>query len=173
MAGSAKLPSQIDPSRLVIRDFSIQKIAWNTYEIENKKVKGKFRMLSVLSDLYEIPTDLLPPESKQSQFQPTFGNMSRFLNEGEKGESDRTPLTQEEFDRRPREDISSSVKNRDEPVNQYIIHGDPPLLLTTQTKLARISYVRFRWNSFGDPILVAESNTTHTVAPYEPGKDGV
>src|SRR2546426_412412 len=157
----------------MIRDFGIQKIAWNTYEIDNKKVKGKFRMLSVLSDLYEIPAELLPPGSDQSQFQPTFGNISRFLNEGEKGESDKTPLTQEEFNRRPREDITSFVKNRDEPLNEYVVLGDPPLLLTTQMKLARISFVRFRWNSFGDPILVAESNTTHTVAPFELGKDVV
>jgi hypothetical protein len=167
------LPSQYDLARLLTRDFGIQKISWNTYEIDNKKVKGKFRMLSILSDLYEIPSEMLPPESKPPQFQPTFGSMSRFVNEGEKGERDKTPFTQEEFGRRPREDISSSVTNRDEPINQYIILGDPPLLLTTQTKLARISFVRFRWNSFGDPILIAESNTSHTVAPYELGKDEV
>jgi hypothetical protein len=153
------------------RDFKFEKIAWNSYEIDHKKAKGKFRLLSLLSDLFEVRADLPAPEQKLPQFQPVFGNLSRFLNEGEKGERDQTPLTQEEFSRRPREDISSSIKNRDEPINHYIVPGETPLLLTTQTKLARLSLVRFRWNSFGDPIIVAESNTTHSVAQYEPEKD--
>ena len=165
------MSSQVDPSRVLSRDFTIQKIAWNSYEIDHKKVKGKFRLLSMLSDLFEVRPDVPSPDSTSPQFQPIFGNLSRFLNEGEKGERDRTPFTQEEFSRRPREDISSSIKNRDEPVSQYIVPGEPPYLLTTQTKLARLSLVRFRWNSFGDPILVAESNTTHSVARHEPGKD--
>jgi hypothetical protein len=166
------LSSQVDSSRLLPRDFRIQRIAWNSYEIDHKRVKGKFRLLSLLSDLFEVKADSPPTEQELPQFQPVFGNLSRFLNEGERGERDQTPLTQEEFVRRPREDISASIKNRDEPFNQYIALGEPPLLLTTQTKLARLSLVRFRWNSFGDPILVAESNTTHSVALQESSKEG-
>jgi hypothetical protein len=157
---------------LLSRDFRIQRITWNSYEIDHKRVKGKFRLLSVLSDLFEVKTDSPPPEQKLPQFQPVFGNLSRFLNEGERGERDKTPFTQEEFIKRPREDISSSIKNRDEPVNRYIILGEPPVLLTTHTKLARVSLVRFRWNSFGDPIIVAESNTTHVADLHEPSQEG-
>jgi hypothetical protein len=175
MEDSVELSSKVDAVRLLSRDFKIQKIAWNSYEIDHKKAKGKFRLLSILSDLFEVRADspaplLPPPEQKLPQFQPVFGNLSRFLNEGEKGERDQTPFTQEEFSRRPREDISSSIKNRDEPINHYTIPGEHPLLLTTQTKLARVSLVRFRWNSFGDPIIVAESNTTHSVVQHEPEK---
>ena len=112
-------------------------------------------------------SEALPTDLKPSQFQPTFASMSRFLNEGEKGERDEAPLTQEEFVRRPREDITASITKRDEPVNEYFVFGERPVVLTTQTKLARLSLVRFRWNSFGDPILVAESNTIHSVAPNE------
>ena len=150
-----------------MRDIAIKKISWNAYDIDGKKVKGKFRMLSVLSDLYEKQAETLPTDLKPSQFQPTFASMSRFLNEGEKGERDEAPLTQEEFVRRPREDITASITKRDEPVNEYFVFGERPVVLTTQTKLARLSLVRFRWNSFGDPILVAESNTIHSVAPNE------
>ena len=164
------MSSQVDPARVLSRDFIIEKIAWNSYEIDYKKVKGKFRLLFILSDLFEVMPDGPSPESALPQFQPIFGNLSRFLNEGEKGERDRAPLTQEEFARRPREDISSWIRSRDEPVSQYIIPGEPSFVLTTQTKLARLSLVRFRWNSFGDPILVAESNTTHSVVRHEPGK---
>jgi hypothetical protein len=161
------LSSKVEAARLLPRDFKIQKIVWNSYDIDHKKAKGKFRLLSVLSDLYEVRADSPALGERFPQFQPVYGNMSRFLNEGEKGERDETPLTPEEFSRRPREDISSSIKSRDEPENHYVVLGEPSLLFTTQTKLVRISLVRFRWNSFGDPIIVAESNTVHSVTQLE------
>src|SRR5438876_7089324 len=109
MGNSVELSSKVDAVRLLPRDFEIDKIAWNSYEIDHKKAKGKFRLLSLLSDLYEVRADLPAPEHELPQFQPVFGNLSRFLNEGEKGERNQTPFTQEEFGRRPREDISSSI----------------------------------------------------------------
>lgn len=161
---------KIDPTRLLIRDFAIERIAWSTYVIDHKKVKGKLKLLSILADLFEIPEDLLPKDKKPPQFQPLVSTFSRFVNEGEKGESDSTPFTQEEYDKRVKEDITDSVTKMEEPVTEYLIRRDPPLLFRMETKLARVFYVKFRSNSFGDPILIAESNTTHTTAEYDAGK---
>jgi hypothetical protein len=158
---------KIDPTRLLIRDFAIERTAWSTYVIDHKKVKGKLKLLSVLADLFEIPEDLIPKDKKPPQFQPLISTLSRFVNEGEKGESDTTPFTQEEYERRVKEDITDSVVQMEEPVSEYLIRRDPPLVFRMETKLARVFYVKFRWNSFGDPILIAESNTTHTTAEYK------
>jgi len=158
---------KIDPTRLLIRDFTIERIAWSTYVINHRKVKGKLKLLSVLADLFEVPEDPLQKDGKPPQFQPLITTLSRFVNEGEKGQSDPTPFTQEEYARRVKEDVTDSVTQMEEPVNEYLIHRDPPSLFRMETKLARVFYVKFRSNSFGDPILIAETNTTHATAEYQ------
>ncbi len=160
-------PAKIDPTRVRIRDFSIKTMAWNSYKIDHEKVKGRLRLLTVLADLFETPEEMLPKDVKPPQFQPLYSTLSRFVNEGEKGESDKSPFTQEEFQKRVKEDITNSIVLKEEPVNEYVIVRDKPLVFRMETKVTKVHHVRFRWNSFGDPILIAESNTTNTLAEYD------
>jgi hypothetical protein len=158
----------IDPTKLIERDFNIRKIKWSIYDVNHPNVKGTLRLTTIAASVAEVPSELLPSGVSSPQFaiiaQPIVG----FKNEWNKGKSDPLPILPQEAEKLEKEDITSSVVTREEPFNEYVIGGNPPVLLRTKTVM--ISVIRFidRYNLTGDPALLVNQNTGYSFEKLKP-----
>lgn len=159
-----------DPTKFKDLHFRIKKLDWSIYEIDHANVKGTLRVLAVPTNIFEVPRELLP----QAPTGPIIGlNMQGivgFVNEGKKGPSEPRPLNPEELPRIAKEDLTSFTTTREEPFNEYLVGGNPPLLVRTKTIMMKVEHLKDRFNVFGDPHLWVNHNTSHSVAEYKTGE---
>ena len=93
-----------------------------------------------------------------------------FSNLGKKGQSDLRTITPEEYLKLEKEDITSFANARDEPLNEFVLGGSPPLLVRTKTVLMKAELMKDRYNAFGDPQILVTHNTSHSVSEYKTGQ---
>jgi hypothetical protein len=172
------MPSvNIDPKRLIGKRFRIKKLQYNTYEIDHLKVKGQLRLLSIPIKILQVPDDLIPADVNKSEF-PTyvigFQSTVAFTNEGEKKELQLQPPN---LDLRttPKEDITNYIVDQQtfEPWNEFILQGNPPIMIKTRTILSKLQWLCSYTDNFGDPSLWAIHNTTHSASHVQAGEAGM
>ncbi len=79
-------------------------------------------------------------------------------------------MTPDEYLKLPKEDITSFARPRDEPLNEFLVGGSPPLLVRTKTVLMKAEIMKDRYNAFGDPQIFVTHNTSHSVSEYKTGE---
>ena len=164
-------PVPIDPTKFKDRDFKFQKIAWSLYEVDHKEVKGILRVLAVPINIFEVPLppEMLPPGNPAPIFGWTTQAVVSFKNLGKKGPPNPQTITQEDYLKSKIEDITSSVTTQDEPFNEYIIGGNPALLLRAKTVLTKAEWIVGQTNVFGDPALWVNHDTSHSTSELKLG----
>jgi hypothetical protein len=152
---------------LIDRPFRILKIEWSIYDIEHPQVKGTIRLVGIPSKICEVPRKDLPAGALGPVFTLVIQGTVGFANQGRKGVSDPRPITPDEYPKLPKEDITSYAHARDEPLNQFLVEGSPPLLVRTKTVLTKAELVKDRYDAFGDPQVLVTHNTSHSVSEYK------
>jgi hypothetical protein len=163
MPESEIMSTPLDPSKFIDLNFVIRKIAWSIYEVNHPKAKGTLRLLGVPTNILEIPEEFLPPDAKPPVLAMNTQGIVGFINEGKKGPIG-TPMSPQEFNLAPREDITSFVTTRDEPFNEYVAarRGKTPILIRTKTIMLKVQMLKDQTNVFGDPIIWVDHNTSHS-----------
>jgi hypothetical protein len=161
---------------LVDRAFRILKIEWSIYDIDHPDIKGTIRLVGIPSNIYEVPGNLLPADKLGPVFTLAIQGIVGFANRGRKGARDSRAITSDEYPKLPKEDITSYAHARDEPFNEFLVGGSPPLLVRTKTVLIKVERVKDRYDAFGDPQVIVTHNTSHSVSEYKadelPGQPG-
>ena len=152
------------------RPFRVLKIEWSIYDIDHPDVKGTIRVVGIPSKIYEVPRNDLPSNRLGPVLTLVIQGRVGFTNQGKKGASDPRPITPDDYQKLPREDITNRAHPRDEPLNQFLVEGTPPLLVRTRTILTRVELVKGRYDAFGDPQVLVAHNTSHRVSEFKPGK---
>jgi hypothetical protein len=171
------MPSiDIPNTRLIGKRFKIKKLQYNTYEVDHSEVKGEFRLIALPLSIFEVPTDLLPEGTNTSGF-PFFmigsQTVAGFVNTMEKKQP--KPMQNIDIKNAIKSDITRFIimEQSYEPWNEFILQGDPPLIIKTKTILTRLEWFRDHTDSFGDPALSASHNTTHSVTHETAGEGGM
>jgi hypothetical protein len=145
------------------------KVEWSVYDIDHPDVKGTIRLVGIPSNIYEVPRKLLPAGRLGPVFTLAIQGIVGFANQGKKGASDPRTITSDDYPKLPKEDITSRVHARDEPLNEFLVEGSPPLLVRTKTVLIKAELVKDRYDAFGDPQVLVAHNTSHSVSEYKTG----
>jgi len=161
----------LEPSKFTDLNFVIKKIAWSIYEVNHPIVKGTLRLLAVPTNILEIPQQFLPLDAKTPILAMNTQGIVGFINEGKKGPIGK-PMSPQEFDLAPREDITSYVVTRDEPFNEYVAarREKAPILVRTKTILLKAQILKDKYNVFGDPVIWVDHNTSHSVTESKEGE---
>jgi len=149
------------------RSFRILKIEWSIYDIQHPNIRGTVRLVGIPINIYEVPRNLLPAGTLGPVFNLAIQGIVGFSNQGKKGASDPREITRDEYPKLPKEDITSYTHARDEPLNEFLVAGDPAFLVRTKTVLIKAELVKDRYDAFGDPQVIVTHNTTHTVTKYK------
>lgn len=149
------------------RSFRILKIEWSIYDIQHPNIRGTVRLVGIPTNIYEVPRNLLPAGTLGPVFNLAIQGIVGFSNQGKKGTSDPREITREEYPKLPKEDITSYTHARDEPLNEFLVPGNPAFLVRTKTALIKAELVKDRYDAFGDPQVIVAHNTTHTVTKYK------
>jgi hypothetical protein len=152
---------------LIDRSFRILKVEWSIYDIEHPNIKGTIRLVGIPSNIYEVPGKLLPGGKLGPVFTLVIQGIVGFANQGKKGPSDPREITADEYPKLPKEDITFYAHAREEPLNEFLVGGNPPLLVRTKTVLMKAEIVKDRYDAFGDPQIIVTHNTSHTVSEYK------
>jgi hypothetical protein len=159
-----------DPTKFKDLHFRIKKLDWSIYEIDHAEVKGTLRLLAVPTNIFEIPKELMPQTTTERILGLNTQGIVGFLNEGKKGPSDPQPLNPADLPRIAKQDLTSHTTTREEPFNEYLIGGNPALLVRTKTVMLKVEWLKDRFNVFGDPQLWVNHNTSHSVTEYKTGE---
>jgi hypothetical protein len=171
------MPSvNVDASKLIDKFFKIKKLQYNIYHIDHPTVKGQLRLVAVPVNVLEVPKDSLPPEAIAAGATPyVLGTAAivGFSNRGEKKTPTKQPI-QDELNKAKKEDITSFVADSPyEPWNEFILQGNPPMLLKTRTILTKLEWLPEYTDPFGAPVLNANHNTNHTIGVAPLGESGM
>jgi len=60
-----------------------------------------------------------------------------------------------------------------EPWNEYVLQGDPPILIKTRTILAKLEWYPDYTNTLGDPFIWANHNTTMSASRVKTAEAGL
>ena len=149
------------------RPFRILKVEWSIYDIIHPDITGTIRLVGIPSNIYEVPENLLPAGTLGPVLNLVIQGVVGFANRGRKSASDPRIITPAEYPKLPKEDITSFAQVRDEPFNEFLLTGSPPLLVRTKTVLVKAERVKDRYDAFGDPQVIVTHNTSHSVSKYK------
>jgi hypothetical protein len=152
-------------------------LQYNTYEIDYSDVKGQLRLLSVPTQILEVPENLLPKGMNTSGFpfyMIGFQSFVAFANQGEKKKPNPMPPNLN-IATASKKDITSYVIDEQnfEPWNEFILQGNPPIKIKTRTILAKLEWLYEYTDNFGAPSLWANHDTTHSVGHADTGEAGM
>jgi hypothetical protein len=87
--------------------------------------------------------------------------------QGEPGQ----PLTQQELQNLPKEDLTGLVSTRDEPFNEFVASrkGEKPILVRTKTSLLKFELFKDKHGATGEPMIWVNHNTAHSVSELNTG----
>jgi hypothetical protein len=128
------------------------------------------RVLAIPTNIFEVPKDFLPPQAQLPVFALATQGIVALSNLGKKGPSDPRPITANDLLKGPKDDVTSSTTPREEPFNEYVVSGNPPLLVRTRTILLKVEVLKNRTNAFGDPAIWVNHDTSHSVSEYKEGE---
>lgn len=157
--------------------FRIKKFQFNTYEINHPTVKGTLRIANIPTNIVEIPDRFIPAEARNEDlpsYMIGYQAIVAFSNPGEKKEPSRQIPDVAGLKKARKMELTSYILDQPfEPWNEYIIQGDPPVLIKTRTILAKVEWYIDYTNSLGDPYLRANHNTTVSASRVEAGDAGL
>ena len=103
-------------------------------------------------------------DGSQGRDAPEYGVTGQvimgFSNKGEKRTPAPTPAPAELRGARKKDLTQHVLDNPVEPWNEYVVEGDPPVVVGTRTILAKLEWYVDHTNELGDPLLWASQNTT-------------
>ncbi|MGC1929413.1 MAG: hypothetical protein WA667_10600 [Candidatus Nitrosopolaris sp.] len=167
---------EVPPTRLIAKRYKIRKFHYNTYEIDHPEIKGQLRLISIPVNIFEVPDDLLPKDAK-SEFPIyviSYQSIVGFVNTGERKHPPMPPPPNFDLRNAKKTDITSfMIDQQDEPWNEFILQGDPPIMIRTRTILAKLEWIREYTDLMGDPSLWTNHNTAHSVGFAPVGEGGM
>jgi len=166
----------ISPKDLSDKLFRIKKLQYNTYELDHPQVKGTLRLMNIPTNIMQVPEEKIPQQQRISD-DPTFmvgGQMIiSFTNKGDKKEPTAT-LERKDMKKAKKMELTSYIQEQSfEPWNEFVIQGDPPIILKRKTILSKLVWYVDYTNQLGDPYLWAAHNTTDSVSKSAAGDSGL
>jgi hypothetical protein len=162
-------------NKILGRRFKVRKLQYNTYEIDHQRIKGQLRLLSIPVNIFEVPEELLSKgmKSELPSYVINYQSLVGFTNTGEKIQPKPMP-TSTDIRMLEKKDITNFIVDHfDEPWNEFILQGNPPIMIRTKTVLAKLEWIHQYTDIFGDPSLWANHSTTHSVSEAPVGEGGM
>ena len=150
----------------------IKKFQYNTYEIDHVTVNGTLRAAQVPTHIIEIPPD--QGNSDVPRYALTHQTIVAFTSRGHKKEPTLSLPDRLQLQQSKKTDLTSYIQDQPyEPWNEYVIQGDPPVLVKTRTILAKVEWYVNCTNGLGDPYLWAHLGNTTSASVVEAGDAGL
>jgi len=167
----------VNPRECKDKLFKIKKLQYNTYEIDHVEVKGTLRLMNIPNNILEVPEKFIPPEQIQPDV-PSFVVGSQtivaFTSRGKKKEPSLKLPSRNDMKTTKRIDLTNFILDQPfEPWNEFIVQGDPPILLKQRTILAKLDWYSEFTNQLGDPYLWANHTTTQSSSIATTGESGL
>lgn len=157
--------------------FRIKKFQYNTYEIDHATVKGTIRAADIPTNIIEIPDRFIPPDQRNSDvphYALVHQTIVSFSSRGDKKNPTMSLPDRTQLQKAKKIELTNYIlDNPFEPWNEYVIQGDPPILVKTRTILAKAEWYVDYTNGLGDPYLWAHLNTTISASAVEAGDAGL
>ena len=156
--------------------FRVQKFQYNRYEIDSPDVKGILRIADMPANIIEVPSHLVAPEQRNPDI-PTYVLVSQsivsFSNKNNKKDPSPNIPDTNTLKNAERKEITNYILDPYfEPWNEYIIQGDPPILIKARTIITRLDWYVEYTNMLGDPFLWANYNTSLNASKVSVGDAG-
>jgi len=169
--------SKIPIEKVTSLQFRIKGLNYNKYLISHPQVKGVLYLTNVVTNIGEVPADLIPATQRISndpQVGVSYQPIVAFINQGKKFPATELPNRAEIVNKEKIDLTDFIVREEDyEPWNEYVIQGDPPRILKTKTILTQVNWVTEIYNNLGDPYILANHNTTYTVSVKSSAESGL
>ena len=158
--------------------FRIKKFDYNRYYIDHPSIKGILNLANIVNNVGKVPDALIPPNQIPPEgilvgvsYQPVV----TFTNQGEKHTRSDTLPTPQETLKMKRLELTNYIVNEEnyEPWNEYVLVGTPPKLMKTRTILSKVEWVIGSYNNLGDPYLLVNHNTTHSISDADTPESGM
>ena len=166
----------LSPKDLSEKLFRIKKLQYNTYEIDHPQVKGTLRLMYIPTNIMQVPEEKIPPQQRISD-DPTFmvgGHMIVAFSNREEKKEPTASIKQEDMKKAKKMELTSYIIEQSfEPWNEFVIQGDPPIILKRRTILSKLEWYVDYTNQLGDPHLWAAHNTTDSVSKSVVGDSGL
>lgn len=162
-------------NKILGRRFKVRKLQYNTYEIDHQRIKGQLRLLSIPVNIFEVPEELLSKgmKSELPSYVINYQSLVGFTNTGEKIQPKPMP-TGTDIRMLEKKDITNFIVDHfDEPWNEFILQGNPSIMIRTKTVLAKLEWIHQYTDIFGDPSLWANHSTTHSASEAPVGEGGM
>jgi len=161
----------LDITKAKDRLFKIKKLQFNTYDIEHSVIKGQLRIITIPKNFIELPNP--PGSQKSANIGVGSQTIVAFTNRGKKGTPTEANITPEMIPSEEKIDLTRFYENSYEPWSEFVLQGDPPLLVRLRTILTKITWLKNRINNQGDPMLWANSNISLEVFDESTGESGL
>lgn len=162
----------IDLSKAEDRLFKVRKLVFNTYDIVHPQIKGQFRVITIPLNFIQLAKKIQPGSGS-----PNMGTSSQtlvsFTNKGKKLTPTKTVVTPQVVTTAKKENLTKFYENANEPWNEFILQGTPPLLVRIKTVLTRVEWLTEHVNLQGDPVLWANTNVSLDVSEDNTGESGL
>lgn len=162
----------IDLTKAEDKLFKVKKLLYNTYDIAHPKIKGQFRVITVPQNFIQL-TKKIQPGGSRANMAVSSQTLVGFSNRGKKLTPTSTLVTPEIVSSAKKEDLTRFYENANEPWNEFILQGTPPLLVRLKTILTRVEWLTEHVNSQGDPVLWANTNVSIDVFEENTGESGL
>lgn len=159
---------------MIDKRFKIRKLQYNNYEIEHSAVKGQLRLLAIPINILEVPQSALPPgapREKEGMFMIGTQATVSFTSKS-KRQQVRMP-TPNDLANAKKLDITAFIATSHEPWNEFILEGNPAILIRTKSILTKLDWIEGFTDPIGGPCLSANHNTNHGVSSLQSGEAGL
>lgn len=169
------IPSfSIDPSKLKDKRFKIKKVQFNSYEVDHPSLKGQLKLLSIPTNILEVPRDSIPRSSSSDAPAFVIGTQAIVSFTSQKEKTALKVPSKSDIDSAKKIDVTSFIIDPPyEPWNEFILEGSPPMIVRTKTVLTKLQWIEGYTDQVGGPSLWAQHNTTHSVSPSQTGEAGM
>ena len=143
---------------MIDRMFRVRKFQYSTYEVRHPEITGTLRLANIPSNIVE-KAGASNRDRNRLEYGVTGQVIMGFSNKGEKKKPSPTPAPAKLSGET--EDLTQHIlDNPFEPWNEYVLEGDPAVIVGTRTILANLEWYVDHTNELGDPLLWASQNTT-------------
>lgn len=160
-------------TKIIGKRFKVKKLQYNTYELDHSEVKGQLRLVAIPVNIFEVPEELLPKGAKSElpSYMINFQTIVGFTNAGVKKPPKLMPQDIDITTAKKTDITMFMIDNTNEPWNEFILQGNPPIMIRTKTVLTKLEWIDEYTDIFGDPALWASHDTTRSVihAPVAEG----
>jgi hypothetical protein len=158
----------------VKKNYNFFFVQFNSYEVDHPSLKGQLKLLSIPTNILEVPRDSLTRSSTSDLPAFVIGTQAivSFTSQKEKSVL-RVPI-KSDIDSAKKVDVTSFIIDPPyEPWNEFILEGSPPMMVRTKTVLTKLQWIEGYTDQVGGPSLWAQHNTTHSVSSSQTGEAGM